>query len=270
MSAEPIPDVMVELLALGELDEPEASELRESLIRTGDPRLETIERSNAVILAEYPPEEVVPGLLAALDPSPAVIRWPRWGLAAGAALVSLAAGIALVWALASGDDPLPTSAPPERVAVATDALGPAGIRHKGEARLLVHRRGEIDPLRDDQEVKAGDLLQLSYVADRWRYGTIVSVDGAGGVTLHWPSTESGDTTLDRGTVRLDYAFELDDAPGFERFFLVVAEQPIEVSAVLDAARDLAGSAEVQGAPLALTHPAQQISLRLRKTGVGSD
>ncbi len=43
----------------------------------------------------------------------------------------------------------------------------------------------------------------------------------------------------RGPVVLPSAYELDDAPGFERFFLVYSAKPFDVAAVDPAARALA-------------------------------
>ena len=79
------------------------------------------------------------------------------------------------------------------------------------------------------------MLSIAYRAEDAPYGVIVSVDGAGEVTLHFPADETGDTTLQQyGNIRLPHAFELDNAPDFERFYFVTADAPLSPRAVLAA------------------------------------
>jgi len=242
--ADRVPDVLVELLALGELEEPEASEVRAALDATHDSRLEAIARDNAAILALYPVEEVVPAITAALRPQSRVV----W---ISAVVVALAAAT-LVWILQPS-----TSPPRDEVVAAREPEG--GIRHKSAMTLLIHREGEDLPLQDGDDVSAGDLLQLSYRSGGKRHGAIVSVDGSGAVTLHWPP-EGENTALGEGTVELDHAFELDDAPDFEWFFFVAANEPLDLDAVLSAARRFGQAPSDRG----LEGPWQEVRLRLDK------
>jgi hypothetical protein len=79
---------------------------------------------------------------------------------------------------------------------------------------------------------------VSYRADSEPHGVIVSLDGAGEVTLHFPEDASQSTALNgNGNVRL-HAFELDDAPAFERFFFVTSTDPLDVAQVMDSVRAL--------------------------------
>ena len=71
-------------------------------------------------------------------------------------------------------------------------------------------------------------------------------------------------------IRLPSAYELDDAPGFERFVLVTATQPFPVAAALDAARALAGQRpSARTAPLPLPPAFHQTSVLLQKTSKGT-
>lgn len=273
---EPIPDVIVELLALGELEEAEAAEVRARLEADGDPRLEAIERSNAEVLARYPVHEEVEQLTRALragsspvTPVSRAARRPRRGLTVVTAALALAASVALVWAwgpLADGEDtPEPE---PERVAVVTVERPPPApldhVRHKGTQRLVIHRRGRDAPLGPGDAVEPGDVLQLSYANGARRHGVIVSLDGAGVATLHWPAQRGDPTDLSPGLVRLDYAYELDEAPGFERFFFVAADEPLDVDVVVAAARALESGPDPRSADLALPDAWGQVSLLLIK------
>ena len=67
-------------------------------------------------------------------------------------------------------------------------------------------------------------------------------------------------------MRLPSAYELDNAPAFERFFLVRADEPFDVAPIVAAARTLSAQAPVaRRAPLPLPARFNQISLALEKT-----
>lgn len=116
----------------------------------------------------------------------------------------------------------------------------------------------------------GEILQLSYTAGDARYGVIFSVDGRGAVTWHLPTSYAGGPrsapSLDRqGQVILPSAYELDDAPGFERFFFVYSSASFDTAAVAQAARALPAGAAATGV-LPLPAGLQQFSLLLKKRG----
>ncbi|HLT39755.1 MAG TPA: hypothetical protein VK034_25910, partial [Enhygromyxa sp.] len=97
--------------------------------------------------------------------------------------------------------------------------------------------------------------QVSYVPAGRREGVIVSIDGAQAVTLHHPSDAAAEPSLiDGQEIPLAHAYELDDAPGFERFVLVTRDGgPIAVAEVIAAAEQLAADPEqARTAPLSLT------------------
>ena len=56
--------------------------------------------------------------------------------------------------------------------------------------LRLYRRvaGADQLLRDGATARPGDLLQLAYAAGGETHGVILSIDGAGSVTLHFPRT----------------------------------------------------------------------------------
>ncbi|RKH66024.1 ActD-like protein, partial [Corallococcus aberystwythensis] len=142
-------------------------------------------------------------------------------------------------------------------------------RSKGlRPRLDVHRQvaTRTERLTDGAPAQAGDVVQLSYTAAGHAHGVILSVDGRGAVTPHL--TAPGDTSaaLERsGSHLLPRAYELDDAPGFERFFLVTADAPFELEGVMAAARVLAASPDARTAPLTLPPGLDQTSFLLEKS-----
>lgn len=256
---DPIPDVLVELLLLGELDDDEADAVRAQLVAEDDPRLAELQASNAELLERYPAQQVVSDLRRAGLDEPRS-RW-TWGAVAG--LAAAAAAALLVWAL--GPSGAPEREPSRDVVAVADPARPEGdgIRDKGAARLIVQRRGDEDPLDPGATVRAGDVLQLSY-SGASGHGVVVSLDGAGVATLHFPAEESDTTRLQKGLVRLDYAYELDDAPDFERFFFVTSSEPVPPRAVLDATETLGRGPSPRTAQLTLPEGWTQVSFVLEK------
>jgi len=147
---------------------------------------------------------------------------------AAAALIAVCIGIAGFFPdlFATGESPI------ERI----KGMGPVLniYRAEGEqARLL----------QDRALAREDDLLQIEYNAAGFSYGMILSIDGRGTVTLHYPASTSRIPELNTGSVLLPYSYQLDDAPDFERFFFVVSEREFNPVAVLDAARKLSSGQE---------------------------
>lgn len=121
-----------------------------------------------------------------------------------------------------------------------------GIRLKGLApKVLLYRKGvvNLEQMDDGSVVDKNELLQLAYVPAGYQYGVIFSVDGRGTVTMHFsglpPHTALSPKLEDKGENFLNHSYELDDAPKFERFFLVASDQAFEVSLVMSKAEKLA-------------------------------
>ena len=96
-----------------------------------------------------------------------------------------------------------------------------------EPRLYVYRRSASgnQRLKDGATAARGDLVQLAYGGGG--YVVVLSIDGARKVTLHWPERNDGDApAVKAGENRLPSAYELDDAPAFERFFLVQRQDAV--------------------------------------------
>lgn len=208
-----------------------------------------LERSNAEILAALPPDAVAREVARRASRStPARAPAQVW-LAAAAAAGAVA--MFVLW-----------RAP----APAMDA--PEVVRAKGTPRLIVHRKrgAEIAQLEAPAAAaRAGDLLQLAYLPAGAIHGVVLSVDGGGQVTLHFPTEASGSTRLvAAGPSPLDHAYELDAAPDFEQFWFITSRQPISVAAVLAAAERWAADPAAADAPLALPPGLEQWSLRVRK------
>lgn len=260
-------DWMIERLALGELDPAAAAEVRRRLIAEGrspDELVAALERSNRETLAAHPGPVTAAAIrrraALATEAGPSRARgrlfWLAGPVAAGALAVAL---------LVARPSPPPAGGPAPSETEATRVKGVA----VADPRLYVYRHGRQGDQRlvDGARVAPGDLLQLAYQARAEAWGVLLSVDGAGRVTVHWP--EDGSVSAPRlraeREIRLPSAYQLDDAPAFERFFFVSADRPFAVSAVVEAARALAAQPKVaRREALPLSAPLQQVSLTLEK------
>ncbi|MEO0603461.1 MAG: hypothetical protein AAF211_18630 [Myxococcota bacterium] len=105
-------------------------------------------------------------------------------------------------------------------------------RCKCGSRLTVYvldPSGGVRSLPDGALLGEGDTIQVGY----WVTGghtAILSVDGRGVVTTHLPAPGEAIPWLARRGV-LDHGFRLDDAPDYERFFLVVDDVPLDLASI---------------------------------------
>ncbi|MCG8418687.1 MAG: DUF4384 domain-containing protein [Proteobacteria bacterium] len=256
-----IPDWLLERALLDEIPGEHRNDVAQHL--AGDPdtavRLDELRESNREILAAVPPEQAVQEIerrhrIARAAESSAESnrsrRSPlqRWMFASTA----VAAAGALALFVFVSDSGKHDKSPPG-TAVSGNTVGPLptpteDVRRKGDPvligdpLLILHRkRGEsIEPLDRKSVAQVGDLIQISYRSSGYRHGVILSIDGRGEVTLHYPDTENAATLLEvSGKVKLKYSYELDDAPGFERFFFITSQRPVDVNLIMSSARELA-------------------------------
>jgi hypothetical protein len=256
------PEWLIERLALGELDPATAAEVRARLAaegRTLEGEVGALSISNREILNDHPPARVVAAVRRRAGVGPR--GKARWALALPLALAGAAAILLVAHPTKHGTTATGTTGLPPTLEDTTI---------KGPAKVHVYRHGAgVDErLGDGARAARGDLLQLAYNAgERGVFGALLSIDGAGRVTLHWP--EGAGPTAARlsakGEVKLPSAYELDDAPAFERFVLVTSEAPFAMAPVLEAARALAARPDAHARDLALPPSLRQTSLTLEKS-----
>ena len=278
----------LEQYVLGEISGEIADRIR--LKAAADPifrsELEAIEASNREVLALYPPERFKKEIAVSLSKysaASAESSAPHSIIESQESLpffstrrilaFSTAAAMLLIFLFVV----LPTL---NEHSTSTGAGGtapadPAGvILVKGEqvidlnkTQLLVYRKIEdsVEMLDDAQAASEGDLLQLAYVAAGDGQGVILSIDGRGMISLHYPSERDGSTHLEQNRkILLPNAIELDDAPDFERFFLISSQGPINVPQILEIAGNLADSGDLIHNPLDLPKGINQFSFLILK------
>jgi len=248
-------DYLVERVHLGEASPDEEAELRQNpgLFK----RVQELDEQSALFRAAFPADEQLQAIqrkLHVAETRDAVRRRNRT-LGAVGLFMPLAAAAAVLMIS------------PELILGEPD--NPMENRSKGldTPTLAIHRKVAGDapePLTSGAIAAAGDVLQLSYRSGGAPHGVVVSVDGKGNVSLHHPASVTDTTALSAdGFVELPHGYALDDAPRYERFFLVTADTTIDVRAVL-AAADALPDGTSSSTPLALSEGLGQTSFLVRK------
>lgn len=276
-----VPDLLLERFRLNELPRAEADRL-DAAIR-GDEvlrqRLGALEASDEEIGRRYPSDRLATAIRARIAQHPNEARRTRGISASSRARLALPAVVAIVtamvlmvrppawapWASGGGPGLAGTEAGPTSTGTqagptsggteAGPTSEPYGDRIKGGA-LTLYRRTDTgsETLADGDRVRTGDLIRVGYRAADQEYGTILSIDGRGAVTLHLPPSGARAVRLEhRKTVLLDRAYELDDAPLWERFYFITGQASFEVAPVIEAARR-AAAAGGAAAPSLLSLP----------------
>ncbi len=225
-------DWKLERFRLDELPEEEMRSIQKALDEDPDlrARLKALEGSDREIHESYPADWVARRVARRLErrgvPS---ISWGGVGPRLVLAAVMLLAVVFSIYL------------PGPEVPPAWDRKGMDGIRLKGvKPDLLLYRKraSEVEQLADSSMAYAGDLIQVFYRAAGKPFGVIVSVDGRGTVTRHLPASGTRAVRLMQGDpVPLDYSYELDDAPKWERFYFLTADTSFDVRDVTRAAKD---------------------------------
>lgn len=267
MADNTIPDWKLERFLLGELSSEEMRAIESRMASDPDlrRRLEILEASNAEILNEHPPREMTKAILnrarpAGSTPARARTNRPAYRRALVPAMAIGTAALVFLLVRPAGFD---------REGGLSVSEVPDIIRLKGmEPGIFVFKKTAGEPLRlsDGAGTRAGDVLQLAYVSTERPYGIILSIDGRGVVTLHHPPNDAASQKLELNRrVFLENAYQLDDAPLFERFFFVSSASPLDVRAVRAAAERLAADpARAERDGLALDPKALQISFTVKK------
>jgi hypothetical protein len=207
-------DLALERFVLGELPDPEAARVRHAVAADASlgERLRALETSRE--------DEAIAALARnvrtrlAGEPSPA--PWARWAVPAAIAIV-------IAVAVAQPFERTPTSEA-ERI------KGP-------DATLTIYRQtpSGSEQLDDRSVAHTGDVIRIGYRVNGDGFGAIVSVDGRGTVTVHYPDGAPTARPMSGGRgVLLSHAYELDDAPRWERFYIVTGAAPFPIETIVDA------------------------------------
>ena len=231
-----VPEWLIERLAAGELPPARAREIEQRL--EGEPdgkeRLARIAASNAEILAAHPPEAVTAEIRRRATEAKrrasaaANAKRSTWVLAIPA--LAAAAAILVLWIR-----------PPRPVEGVTQGHyeGIKGAQRSVGLRVYRKAGKKVERLSEGAPARAGDELQLAYVAAGHAFGAVLSLDGAGRVTFHMPEGGGKAAELKAGEVTLPQSYQLDAAPVFERFLIIAGDAPFDTTGLADVVRGVA-------------------------------
>lgn len=250
-----IPDWKLERYLTGDLPEGEMREIRE-LEKTDEifaGRVKMMREDNAAILKKLPFEKLsekmeARELGAGLNGTGRGMFISGKGMPAGFKLVKFAAAAALVLAVVSvalfsqreiGPDAgtqVAGGAQVMDVAMVDASEIPGGAddtRIKGlDARMEVWKKTGDSAVQMSNlgEAREGDEIQLRYAVPEKCFGMLFSMDGNGTLTMHMADGSSA-VALEPGKMTtLPFAYKLDNAPKFEKFFLLTSRAAFELDA----------------------------------------
>ncbi|MFT7519499.1 MAG: hypothetical protein ACI9MC_001641 [Kiritimatiellia bacterium] len=229
-----ISDYTLELYRMGELSALERAAVEAELTSEDRRRLADLATSDGEILALYPPRVVAIDIERKRRENMRKAVAPALG---GLTLV----GAALAVFVVVGQ--LPQTEVPSTDVARILVQDVDGVRTKSQPGLTIKHNAaddEVSILPESAPVHEGDVLQLALNPGPDTRAVAFSIDGSGVVTLHFPHNSMQAGAVDPGQNNvLDEAYRLDDAPDFERFFLVTGSDDFGVQEVLLAAKVLA-------------------------------
>ena len=254
-----IPDWKLERFLTGDLPEKEMNEIRK--LEAADAmlaqRVKMLREDNKAILNKLP-FEMLAAKIDAVDAGTvtetavaanlgsakenagnAEKNAPRFSIMKFAAAAVFVLAVALVAFMAQRE----TSVMNERVGSDVAAVGgpqntqvalaetQSDTRIKGmDARMEVWKKtpAGIVQLNDLDSVGEGDEIQLRYSVPEKCFGLLFSMDGNGALTLHMGNGEKAIELAPGKMNSLPFAYKLDDAPYFEKFFFVTSPKEFTV------------------------------------------
>lgn len=250
-----IPDWKLERYLTGDLPEGEMREIRE-LEKTDEifaGRVKMMREDNAAILKKLPFERLSEkmdarefgsglngaGRGAGMNGAGNSVNFRLVKFAAAAALVLAVVSVALFSQREIGPDAgtqVAGGAQVMDVAMvdASEIPGGAGdTRIKGlDARMEVWKKTGDSAVQMPNlgEAREGDEIQLRYAVPEKCFGMLFSMDGNGTLTMHMADGSSA-VALEPGKMTtLPFAYKLDNAPKFEKFFLLTSRAAFELDA----------------------------------------
>lgn len=109
-------------------------------------------------------------------------------------------------------------------------------------RIFRQKNGKVEKLINNSTAKEGDILEVK-IDSRQGYGVLLSVDGRSNITLHFPEHEDDSTSL--AGQHPHRAYELDDAPDFERFIFIQSNKPLNPAQIINFVKNTKGISNIK-------------------------
>ncbi|OWU98740.1 hypothetical protein B7994_12945 [Fibrobacter sp. UWR2] len=241
-----IPDWKLERYLTGDLPEGEMREIRE-LEETDEifaHRVKMLREDNAAILRKMPFERLSEKMEAMPSRQNSAgntvrVNFKLVKFAAAAALVLAVVSVALfsqreIAGQGAGDQLAASDADGASVVeVAMADTQDDGTRIKGlSPRMEVWKKTGDSAIQmmNMGEAREGDEIQLRYSVPEKCYGLLFSMDGNGTLTMHMAEGNKAIALEPGKMTTLPFAYKLDNAPKFEKFFFVTSREAFELDA----------------------------------------
>lgn len=239
-----IPDWKLERYLTGDLPESEMREIRE--LEKKDEifaqRVKLMREDNAAILRKMPFERLSEKLDAMPERSnsagntvPVNFRLVKFAAAAAFVLAVVSVALFSQREIASQGvgGQLASDGSVESAMAVAMADEDNGMRIKGmDARMEVWKKtgdSAVQMLNLDA-ASEGDEIQLRYSVPEKCYGLLFSMDGNGTITMHMGDNNRAIVLEPGKMTTLPFAYKLDNAPKFEKFFLLTSKAGFAVDA----------------------------------------
>lgn len=244
----PVSDFKMEQYLIGALPENEMRELRdrEASDEIFAARVAALKEQNEKILAENPFEklsveldraDLVNGSLTDAGNRAGSMTF-KFGVMKIAAAVIVALGIFSAVIIGGRDEIVQMDAAQQAGSDVAMAAGSVENGSYGETRIKgMQARMEIwkktaegvAQMEEKGLASEGDELQLRYVVPEKCFGMLISMDGNGVVTVHMGQGAQAIAVEPGKMNTLPFAYKLDDAPHFEKFFLLTSKNEFSVN-----------------------------------------
>jgi len=198
-----VSQLVLDTKALGALDRDIAARVQAHLAHCT--RCRDDERIAAELRAQFTVQVLPRGLPARRSP-----RWLWFACPAAAAVLLL---VMMVW-----------RSPVERV----DDLG---IKGNASWQVFANRDGQVFAVHDGTELVAGDRIRFAMIPAGARYLLVASIDGLGTATIYYPYDGPQSTAIEGDRVEPAGSIMLDAAPGPERIYAILSDEPIAADLV---------------------------------------
>ena len=230
-----IPDWKLERYLTGDLPEGEMREIRE-LEKTDEMlahRVKLLREDNAAILRKMPFERLAEKMDARDSGAERKDNVARFGFVKFAAAAALVLAVVSVALFSQHEIGPATDGGARAMDVALADVPDDGTRIKGlDARMEVWKKTGDSAVQMSNlgEAREGDEIQLRYAVPEKCYGMLFSMDGNGTVTMHMADGSQAIALEPGKMTTLPFAYKLDNAPKFEKFFLLTSQKNFAIDA----------------------------------------
>ena len=233
-----IPDWKLERYLTGDLPAEEMREIRdmEATDEVFAGRVKLLREDNAAILKKLPFEKLSEKISAMPGRSNGAGNTVRvnFTLVKFAAVAALVLAVVTVALFSQRDITVPAQSANGTmdVAMVTDVENAMGdTRIKGlDARMEVWKKigDSAVQMSNLDEAREGDEIQLRYSVPEKCFGLLFSMDGNGTLTMHMAEGNKAIALEPGKMTTLPFAYKLDNAPKFEKFFFLTSRDNFEL------------------------------------------